>query len=136
MTSVIGDTSAQKHGLKRYLLLEELRSWHRSLEFYKQETAFLKCRLSEIVDQTEGINFIKTAEHYQNKFLQTDVALEKIQQKIQSFKTELKATDKEVHKVYTLQQKQDKFRRLFLKFEQGYLVLCKEFSEKVLDSIS
>ena len=57
---------------KNKQLLQEQEAWKRSLEFYKQENALLKYRLSEMVDKSEGDHFLQTAEYFQNEFLIKD----------------------------------------------------------------
>jgi hypothetical protein len=50
----------------------EYRTWQRMLEFFKQENAFLKTRLSEVVDKNTDKEFLALAEHFQNQFIIKD----------------------------------------------------------------
>lgn len=50
----------------------EYQTWQRMLEFFKQENAFLKTRLSEVLDSTTDKSFLALAEHFQNQFIIKD----------------------------------------------------------------
>lgn len=52
--------------------MHEYRTWQRMLEFFKQENAFLKTRLSEVVDRNTDKDFLALAEHFQNQFIIKD----------------------------------------------------------------
>jgi len=51
----------------------EHKAWQRSLEFFKQENALLKYRLSEMVDNNEEDVFLQLAEYFQNQLILKDV---------------------------------------------------------------
>jgi citrate synthase len=87
---------------------QEQKSWERSLQFFKQENALLKYRLSEMVDISEGNGFLQLAEYFQNKFLQKDAKLEKLIKKL---------------------------REEVLQIEKDFLALSKEFNEKISQKI-
>ncbi|MEO7524319.1 MAG: hypothetical protein ABIT58_09505 [Ferruginibacter sp.] len=46
--------------------------WERTLDFYLQQNAFLKTKLSLALDSTTGKQFLAEAEIFQNIFLQND----------------------------------------------------------------
>jgi len=51
----------------------EHSDWLRSLDFYKQEIAILKGRLTEIAGKNSHVDVLKQVEHFENQFkLQTD----------------------------------------------------------------
>lgn len=121
--------------LQKYQLLQELHSWQRTLEFYKQENSYLKYRLSHTLDQTDEEGFLHMAENFQNKFLLNDVAIDKIKIKIEGLLNELgNAGDNEL--LMDLRYRQNKFRGLFHKFERSFLSLIKEFNEQILSPFS
>ncbi len=57
-------------GAEQYVY--EAQGWGRALDFYKQENAFLKTRLSQVVDSNSDKTFLAAAENFNNKFLITD----------------------------------------------------------------
>lgn len=52
--------------------MHEILTWERTLDFYKQENAFLKTRLSQVVDNNTDKSFLNLAEHFNNRFVLTD----------------------------------------------------------------
>jgi hypothetical protein len=77
-------------------------TWERLLEFFKQENAFLKTRLSEVVDQLTDKDFLELAEHFQNKFIIKDEFIDELRHDINDHDVLLKAlmdaVDKRVDK--------------------------------------
>ena len=60
----------------------ENQTWERSLDFFKQENNFLKNRLSEVVDQKTGKEFLALAEHFQNRFIVKDEFIDELKHDI------------------------------------------------------
>ena len=54
----------------------EYLTWERMLDFFKQENAFLKTRLSQVVDKKTDRDFLAYAEHFQNQFIIKDEFIE------------------------------------------------------------
>ena len=48
--------------------LHEIQGWERALDYYLQENAFLKMRLSQVLDYNTDNNFTPLAEHFQTSF--------------------------------------------------------------------
>jgi hypothetical protein len=107
---------------------QEHNAWQRSLEFFKQENALLKYRLSEIVDNNEDDQFLTLAEYFQNELLLKDELLNKLQKNLQ-----------ELHNSHHLSEKitsnQNKLRKEILEFEKNCLYLSDEFNKKMMQSI-
>jgi hypothetical protein len=123
MTSIKSNQAAQ-----------EQKSWERSLQFFKQENALLKYRLSEMVDISEGNGFLNLAEYFQTKLLQKDVKLEKLIKKLHAIaETFDQFSFCEIPAELLLQQKQ--LREEVLQIEKDFLVLSKEFNEKISQKI-
>ena len=57
-------------GLDQFM--HENQMWERALNFYKLENAFLKTRLSQVVDKNTDRDFVNIAEHFHNRLLFTD----------------------------------------------------------------
>ena len=60
----------------------EYATWLRMLEFFKQENAFLKTRLSEVVDRNTDREFLALAEHFQNQFIIKDEFMDELKHDI------------------------------------------------------
>jgi hypothetical protein len=65
----------------------EYRTWQRMLEFFKQENAFLKTRLSEVVDKNTDKEFLALAEHFQNQFIIKDDFIGELKHDINEIET-------------------------------------------------
>lgn len=115
--------------------LQEQEAWKRSLEFYKQENALLKYRLSEMVDKSEGDHFLQTAEYFQNEFLIKDEWLQRLShslQTIQEGRNKDKGSKQATDNVNSLQEE---LRNQIGKFEHEFIQLSNDFNKKVLKSI-
>lgn len=60
----------------------ENKTWERSLDFFKQENAFLKTRLSEVVDHKTDKEFLALAEQFQNQFILKDEFIDELRHDI------------------------------------------------------
>jgi hypothetical protein len=109
----------------------EYTSWQRMLEFFRQENALLKYRLSDLVDNNEQNDFLSIAEYFQNEFLLKDEALNRLIKIVSELNAELnKMTDKNIPDELIYQQ--EKLRNDILQFEKKFLDLSNEFNEKML----
>lgn len=59
-------------------LKHENRTWSRLLDFFKQENAYLKNRLAEVVDHNIDKDFLAKAEQFQNKFILKDQLIDEL----------------------------------------------------------
>jgi len=106
----------------------EHTAWLRSLEFFKQENALLKYRLSEMVDNNEDDLFLQMAEHFQNELLLKDELLNTLLKDLHGLQNSEKLSDKMI-------SRQNKLRNEILEFEKSFLHLSNEFNKKLLQSI-
>lgn len=109
----------------------EHMSWLRLIEFFRQENALLKYRLSEMVDNSEDSLFLQTAEYFQNELLLKDEALKKLIKELQEY------SDIIQNKIAVSPQlinNHNKLRSDILEFEEKYATLSKEFNEKMLQN--
>lgn len=116
----------------RNQLEHEYNSWKRKLEFFKQENALLKYRLSEMVDSYEGTSFLQMAEYFQNELLLKDEGLNKLTTSLQEFVNDGEEERDQERYEEELIAKQNELRKKFLKFEKTFLSLSNEFNEKML----
>jgi hypothetical protein len=69
---------AERNTAKLDQYRHEYATWLRLLEFFKQENAFLKTRLSEVVDHNTDREFLALAEHFQNQFIIKDEFMDEL----------------------------------------------------------
>ena len=120
---------------KNNQLTQEHEAWKRSLEFYKQENALLKFRLSEMVDESEGSHFLQTAEYFQNEFLLKDAGLQRLSQSLQSMQEALRPTRGLEHVENRHIVLQNELRQQIWQFEHDFIQLSNDFNQKMLKSI-
>ncbi|MBS1741934.1 MAG: hypothetical protein JST81_02760 [Bacteroidetes bacterium] len=68
----------------------ECMAWGRALDFYLQENAYFKTRLSQALDNNIDKEFLEKAEYFQNCFLETDDKLHALKKNIVLFQRQLK----------------------------------------------
>jgi seryl-tRNA synthetase len=97
-------------------------TWERLLEFFKQENAFLKTRLSEVVDQLTDKDFLELAEHFQNVFIIKDEFIDELRHDINDHEILLKrvlgSADKKADK--KILKKQEKLRNEMETLERDF----------------
>lgn len=122
--------------IKQLQLEHEYEAWERSLEFFRQENTLLKYRLSEMVDNIEENKFLQMAEYFQNELLIKDEKLNELTKCLQMFsgKMNIVGNQKEGPKEPICEL--DTLRKNILKFEKKFLVLVKDFNEKLLSDIN
>jgi len=109
---------------------DELKSCEQKLQFFKQENAFLKYRLSEMVDVNEGEKFLQAAEYFQNELLQKDARLQNLVARIHGIEESLE-TNNSYASSSTLQVQQKEIQKEIAAFEFDFLDLTKQFNEKL-----
>jgi hypothetical protein len=113
----------------------EQKASQRHLEFYKQENAFLKFRLSEIVDMSDGNGLLQLAEHFQNELLEKDVRMEKLIKKLQGISVAFEKLPASSAIPQSLLLKQQELRNELLTIEKDFICLSKDFNEKISQKI-
>lgn len=111
---------------------QEYKSWQTSLEFFRQENALLKYRLSEIIDNDVENQFLQMAEYFQNELLLKDEGLKKLISNTRDFLAELSEVKNGKKHQEELVDKQEEMRKEILQFEKRFLNLSHEFNEKML----
>jgi hypothetical protein len=109
----------------------DYQQWAQKLEHFRQESALLKYRLSEMVDSDEENVFLQKAEYFQNELLLKDEMLKKLIKEVQEYKDLIE------NKLYLSK----KINALHLKlqdniceFERQFLILSKEFNDQMLQN--
>lgn len=112
----------------------EHKAWERSLEFFRQENALLKYRLSEMVDDNEENKFLQLAEHFQNELLLKDDMLNKLIKDLREFSDKFNCLQNGKTISQKLITKHDNFRNQIIQLEKKFLHLSKDFNERMLGS--
>ena len=113
--------------------LHENKTWNRLLEFFKQENAFLKTRLAEVVDHRTDKEFLTLAEQFQNKFIIKDEYIDELRHDVNLQQQGLNRKENELPDRDTL-KKQEKLRNEMEYFEKDFTKLKNEFN-KYLSSV-
>lgn len=110
--------------------IHENLTWERALNFYLQENAFLKTRLSQVLDEHGEELFVAQAEQFQNKFIHRDEYIKDIKEDIIASRKLLtgylsgKMTDEK-----KMVDKQQKLRNEMIYVENDFSALKKEFNQ-------
>lgn len=110
--------------------LEEIFSWIRLIDFYKEEISYLKTRLSEVVDQNINNDLLPSAEYFQNLFILKD-------EFNASISSEIKNQELQLHEIIknnteageSFLKKQEKLRNEIENFEKKFSTSKKEFNK-------
>jgi hypothetical protein len=113
--------------------LHETQTWERALDFYKQENAFLKTRLSEVVDNNSDKIFLALAEHFNNRFLFMDEYIREFRKDIRMQQGMIKQSLSGNHlQDNVMNNLQVKLRGEMDRFEKDVYVLKIEFNKKLV----
>ena len=110
------------------------KNFQGSLDFFQQENALLKYRLSEIVDDSEERGFLQLAEYFQNELLLNDERLSHLTKRLHQLNEQIPTYEKNKNFSESFAAAQDKFRTDLLEFETRFLSLSKEFNQKLLQT--
>lgn len=122
--------------LKREQFEHENKTWERSLDFFRQENAFLKNRLSAVVDSKEDKEFLNLAEYYQNQFLLKDEFIRDLKADVNEQKKLLKEDLNNDATFLKISKKQDKLRNEMNTFEKDFSGLRYEFNKSISQYLS
>lgn len=116
--------------------MHENLMWERALNFYKQENAHLKTRLSQVVDNNTNKAFVDLAEHFHNRFLFNDEYIKELSQDIRLQMELIKqAVPSNALHANATTRMQDRLRIEMEKFETDFYLLKNEFNKKLLSYI-
>ena len=115
-------------GMEQYL--HENMAWERALDFILQENAFLKTRLSRVVDSNADKDFVDRAEFFQNSFIHNDEYVKDLKTDIVTLQRMLKdiIAGKKLDEI-KLMQKHKKLRNEMGYFEKNFGRLINEFNQ-------
>lgn len=127
MLKTNSNTSISKHDQFEH----ENKTWERSLDFFKQENAFLKTHLSVVTDSKDDKEFIKLAEYFQNQFLLKDEFIKGLKVDINKQKDEIKIHVKNGKIPKDILNRQETLRKEVSYFETDFSRLKSEFHQLV-----
>ena len=107
----------------------DYQQWTKKLELFRQESALLKYRLSDMVDADDGNVFLQKAEYFQNELLLKDEWLKKLIPEVQYYKD---LAENKLHLRKKINALHNKLQKDISKFENQFLILSKEFNEQML----
>jgi len=110
----------------------EYMTWKRMLEFFKQENAFLKTRLSEVVDRNTDREFLALAEHFQNQFIIKDEFMDELRHdvnELESITNVITGAQKNTAPDKKIETKQNKLRNEIEYLEKNFTQLKNEFNK-------
>lgn len=111
--------------------MHENNSWERLLDFYKQENAYLKTRLAQLLDHNSSVAFIELAEHFNTRFIGMDDAMISLQNDLRRQRESIAYTSKDSWAdIILVQPAQQKLRQEMEHFEKEITALKNEFNQK------
>ena len=117
-------------------LLQENHAWQNALDGHLQENAFLKIRLSQVLDLNTKKDFVVLAERLQNSFIYTDDCIKDIKRDIVELQNLLRATKPDHYmNENKLAKKQQKMRNEIGYFEKNFMLLKDEFNQYIIQSM-
>ena len=112
----------------------ENKTWERLLDFFKQENAFLKTRLAEVLDQSSNREFLAFAEQFQSRFILNDEFIDELRHDINIQERKLK--DNYINNITLLDiriiKKQEKLRNEMAYMEKDFPQLKYEFNKYLI----
>ena len=110
------------------------QTWERLLEFLKQENAYLKNRLSEVLDHNTNKDFLPQAEHYQNLFIVKDEFMDEMRHDVHEQETALKKVSDTVKDSIDIKlvKMQEKLRNEMEFLEKDFIKIKNEFNKYLL----
>jgi hypothetical protein len=119
---------------KNDLFQREHQAWESRLEFFNQEHALLKYRISELVDSNEDDHFLQMAEYFQNELLLKDEMLNKLTKELREFSENVKQLPNINPLSQNMIDRYELLRNEMLQFEKSSLELSREFKKRMLQA--
>ena len=106
-------------------------TWERMLDFFKQENAFLKTRLSQVLDRKIDSEFLALAEQFQNQFIIKDDFIDELKHDINEMERAIKESTVTMKIVpdIKVENKHNKLRNEMEYLEKNFAQLKNEFNK-------
>lgn len=107
-------------------------AWQTILESIAQESASLKYRLSDMVDQLDGPEYLQMAEYFQSEFLVLDDKMRRLTKELQLFLDEYKIASTSNFSGEQLFRQQENLRRKITGLENRFIGLADDFWQRMV----
>ena len=114
-------------GFEHYM--HENIMWERTLDFYLQQNAFLKTKLSQALDEMTGKEFLSQAEYFQSSFIHNDECMKDLQKDIDNLQRLLKNGNTITSEESSFKLRHNKLRNEINNFEKKFTALKSEFNQ-------
>lgn len=113
---------------------QEQHVWRGKLERFKQKNVLLKYRLSEMVDSSEGSQFLQMAEYFQNELLLIDDNLRNLFFKLEELSSFPLQSENGKELPNNIAAGYNKLKKDIFHFEKRFEDLSKEFNKKMSEN--
>lgn len=110
--------------------MHEYQAWTRALDFLLQENAYLKTRMSQVLDTSADKHLVEQAEHFHTLFLENDDVIREMLRDVraqQEFLKNLSDSNSTVSDK-VIQKKQSRLRNEMEHFERKFTQVKNEFN--------
>ena len=116
--------------------LYEALSWGRMLDYFLQESAYLKNRLSQVIDNTANVQLIVSAEHFQTFFIHSDTQMNDLKNDVEALEkliSDCLAGKNNFQQRMT--QHKNRITKDMINFEKQFVILKDEFNQFLKGSV-
>ncbi|GDX43259.1 hypothetical protein LBMAG23_02360 [Bacteroidota bacterium] len=127
-----------KIGSKWTQYMFETSSWIRLMNFLHQENAYLKTRLSEVMDDITNNQNLALAEHFQNQFLVKDDAYDHMKNDLQRHveKWNQQTMSDETNAILSLRKIHTRLKEQIDYMEREHAVLRKDYNTYLISLVA
>ena len=127
-----------KIGSKWTQYMFETSSWIRLIDFLHQENAYLKTRLSEVMDDITNNQNLALAEHFQNQFLVKDDAYDHMKNDLQRHveKWNQQTMSDEANAILSLRKIHTRLKEQIDYIEREHAVLRKDYNTYLISLVA
>lgn len=127
-----------KIGSKWTQYMFETSSWIRLMDFLHQENAYLKTRLSEVMDDITNNQHLALAEHFQNQFLVKDDAYDHMKNDLQRHveKWNQQTMSDETNAILSLRKIHTRLKEQIDYIEREHAVLRKDYNTYLISLVA
>ncbi len=127
-----------KIGSKWTQYMFETSSWIRLIDFLHQENAYLKTRLSEVMDDITNNQNLALAEHFQNQFLVKDDAYDHMKNDLQRHveKWNQQTISDETNAILSLRKIHTRLKEQIDYIEREHAVLRKDYNTYLISLVA
>ena len=127
-----------KIGSKWTQYIFETSSWIRLIDFLHQENAYLKTRLSEVMDDITNNQNLALAEHFQNQFLVKDDAYDHMKNDLQRHveKWNQQTMSDETNAILSLRKIHTRLKEQIDYMEREHAVLRKDYNTYLISLVA